>query len=241
MKKLSALAVLLAVCATQAVSDVPEKATSEFVFARVQFSMDRSWMFETPEPPWRHDYPFSENLFLSMVRELTSVHTSPKAHEIVELGSPEIFKYPWVYISEPGFFSLTAKEIANFRQYLLRGGFAICDDFRGRDLEVLRSVMRQVLPGQEMYRLTASHPIFHSFYSIPSLEMESPYTDGRFLGGKPEFWGLNDSEGRLVMVANQNNDLGEFMEALDHGEKPLKWSSMAVRLAVNYLAYAMTR
>src|SRR5262245_55988523 len=238
MKKSLALAVFLAL-ASQAISDVPEKRSSEFVFARVQFNMDGRWIFEYSEAPWHHDYPFSEDLFLTMVNEVTGIHTSRESFEIVQLGSPEIFKYPWVYISEPGFLSLTAKEIANFREYLNRGGFVICDDFRGRDLDILRFEMKKVLPGQEMFRLDVSHPVFHSFYDIQSLVMESPYVDARFLGGGPEFWGLNDDRGRLVMVANQNNDLGEFMEALDHGEKPLKWSALSVKLMVNYLAYAM--
>src|SRR5262249_41589265 len=151
-----------------------------------------------------------------------------------------IFKYPWIYISEPGFFSITDKEIANFREYLNRGGFAICDDFRGRDLQTLRSVMHRVFPGHEMFKLDVSHPVFHSFYDIPSLVMDPPYYDERFLGGRPEFWGMNDDQGRLVMVANQNNDLGEFLEDMDHGEKPLKHSALAVRLMVNYLVYATT-
>ena len=240
MKKLLALAALFVVFASQATSDVPTKTGSEFVFARVQFNMDRAWILETPEAPWHHDYPFSENLFLTMISELTGIHTTRTSYEIVQLDSPELFNYPWAYISEPGFFSLTDKEIANFREYLNRGGFVICDDFRGRDLEILRSQMRKVLPGQEMFRLDVSHPVFHSFYDIPSLEMDPPYYDGRFLGGRPEFWGVNNDHGELVMVANQNNDLGEFMEGLDHGNKPMKWSALAVRLAINYLVYAMT-
>jgi hypothetical protein len=240
MKKLLVLAVFLVVCASQAVSDVPLKTGSEFVFARVQFNMVPLWFLETPEAPWHHDHPFSENLFLTMVSELTGIHTTRTSYQNVRMDDPEIFNYPWVYISEPGFFSLTDREIANFREYLNRGGFAICDDFRGRDLEVLRREMRKVLPGQEMFKLDVSHPVFHSFYDLNSIDMEPPYYDPRFLGGKPEFWGVNNDAGRLVMVANQNNDLGEFMEALDHGEKPLKWSTLAVRLAINYLAYAMT-
>jgi hypothetical protein len=240
MRKLLVLVMLLVVSASLGISDVSEKTGSEFFFARVQFSMDGSWVFETPEAPWHHDYPFSEDLMLSMVSELTGIRTTQESFKIVQLNSPEIFNYPWLYFSEPGFFSLSSKEIENFRNYLSRGGFVICDDFRGRDLEVLRSHMRKVLPGQEMFRLDASHPVFHSFYEISSLEMDPPYYDARFLGGKPEFWGLNDEKGRLVMVANQNNDLGEFMEGLDHGEKALKWSSLAVRLTINYLVYAMT-
>lgn len=240
MKKLLMLTVALALSASLAVSDGPEKTGAEFVFARAQFNMDRGWIFETREPPWRHDYPFSEDLLLTMISELTGIHTTRASFEIVQLDSPEIFKYPWVYISEPGFFSLTSKEIANFREYLNRGGFVVADDFRGRDLDVLRSQMRQVLPRQEMFRLDVTHPLFHSFYNIQSLEMEPPYYDQRFLGGNPEFWGINNDDGRLVMIANQNNDLGEFMEDLDHGRNPVKWSATAVRLAINYLVYAMT-
>jgi hypothetical protein len=239
-KKLLVLAALLAV-ASQAISDVPENSGSEFVFARVQFNMDARWIFDYAEAPWHHDYPFSEDLFLTMVKEVTGIRTTLESHQIVRLDSPEIFKYPWVYISEPGYLSLTPKETANFRDYLNRGGFVICDDFRGRDLDVLRLEMKKVFPSQEMFRLNVAHPVFHTFYDIKSLEMEPPYFDVRFLGGGPEFWGLNDDRGRLVMVANQNNDIGEFMEALDHGDKPLKWSALAVKLMVNYLVYAMTR
>jgi hypothetical protein len=102
-------------------------------------------------------------------------------------------------VSEPGFFALTDKEIANFRQYLMRGGFVICDDFRGRDLQVLRATMKRVMPELDMMKLDSSHEIFHSFYDIRSLEMDPPYYDERFLGGRPEFWGLSDEKGRLLM------------------------------------------
>jgi len=240
MKKFLALAIVLLISASLAVSDAPDKTGSEFVFARVQFNMRGLWFLETPEAPWHHDYPFSEDLYLRMLQEFTNVHTNPESYKIVELDSPDLFKYPWIYVSEPGFFNMTPKEIANFREYIDRGGFVICDDFRGRDLEVLRREMRKVIPGREMSRLDISHPIFSSFYDIKSIEMEPPYYDGRFLGGKPEFWGLSDADGRLVMIANQNNDLGEFLEGMDHGERPLKYSALAVRLVVNYLVYAMT-
>jgi Domain of unknown function (DUF4159) len=238
----------LAISASQAVSDVTEKTPSEFVFARVQFNMDGRWIFDYREAPWHHDYPFSEDLFLTMVKEVTEVNTARQSFQTVRLDSPDIFKYPWVYISEPGYFEMTPKEVANFREYLTRGGFAICDDFRGHDLDVLRFEMKKVFPDREMFRLDASHPIFHSFYEINSLEMDPPYgkvgnvfTDSRYLGEGPQFWGINDDKGRLIMVANRNNDLGEFMEDVDHGDRPFKWAALAVKLMVNYLVYAMTR
>jgi hypothetical protein len=71
--------------------------------------------------------------------------------------------------------------------------------------------------------------------------MIPPYYDDRFLGGGPEFWGMNDEKGRLIMVANRNNDLGEYMENVDRGDKPLKEAALSVRFMINYLVYAMTR
>ena len=240
MKKLLVLAAFLAVFASQAVSDVPEKTGSEFVFARVQFNMDGRWIFEYREAPWHHDYPFSEDLFLTMVSEVTGIHTTRNSYQIVQLDSPEMLQYPWVYISEPGYFQMTPKEIVNLREYLNRGGFVVCDDFRGRDLDILRLEMKKVFPDRQMFKLDVSHPIFHSFYDIKSLEMDPPYYDDRFLGEGPSFWGMSDDKGRLVMVANRNNDLGEFMEDVDRGDKPLKSAALAVRLMINYLVYAMT-
>jgi hypothetical protein len=239
MKKYLMLAALLAITATQAASDVSDEAGSEFVFARAQFSMSPRWILDYREAPWHHDYPFSEDLFLTMVKEVTGMHTTRKSYAVVRLDSPEIFKYPWVYISEPGYLSPTSKEISNLQEYVRRGGFLVCDDFRGRDLDVLRLVMRDVLPGREMFRMDVSHPLFHSFYDIASIVMDPPYYDARFLGGRPEFWGLTDEDGRLVLIANHNNDLGEFMEGVDHGEKPLKFAALSVKLMVNYLVYAM--
>ena len=240
MKKLLVLAAFLVVSASQAVSDVPEKTGSEFVFARVQFNMDGRWIFEYREAPWHHDYPFSEDLFLTMVSEVTGIHTTRNSYQIVQLDSPEMLKYPWVYVSEPGYFQMTPKEIVNLREYLNRGGFVVCDDFRGHDLDILRLEMKKVFPDREMFRLDVSHPVFHSFYDIKSLEMDPPYYDARFLGEGPSFWGMSDDKGRLIMVANRNNDLGEFMEDVDRGDKPLKSAALAVRLMINYLVYAMT-
>ena len=242
------LAAFLAACASQASSDVPQKTGSEFVFARVEFNTDRRWIFESPrEIPWHHDYPFSEDLFLTMLSEKTGIRTSRQSFEIVQLDDPEMLKYPWIYISEPGFLQLTPKEITNFREYLNRGGFVVCDDFRGYDLNILQREMKKVFPDRNFFRLDASHPVFHSFYDVDSLEMEPPYgkefgvfTDPRFQGEGPQFWGMNDDKGRLIIIANRNNDLGEFMEDVDHGNKPLKEAAMAVRLMINYLVYAMT-
>lgn len=241
------MAVLLAVFASQAVSDSPGNENSEFVFARVEFTMDPRWIFETREAPWHHDHPFSEDLYLRMVKEVTGIHTTAESFRIVRFDSQDIFNYPFLYVSEPGFMELTESETRGLRDYVNRGGFLVFDDFRGRDLDNLRLEMKKAFPNREMFRLSVSHPIFHVFYDLKSLDMEAfspdhpfPYYDSRFLGGSPEFWGMNDEEGRLIMVANHNNDLGEFWQWVDEGQLDFQLAAKSVRFGINYLVYAMT-
>jgi len=208
MKKLLVLAVFIAAFALRGISDVPEKSDAEFIFARVQFNMSYRAMFDYREAPWHHDYPESEDLFLTMVSEVTGIRTNREAYQIVHLDSPDLFKYPFLYFSEPGYMDLTPKEIVNLREYFNRGGFAMFDDFRGRALENLQVMMKKVFPDRDMFRLDRSHPVFHNFYDIDSLEMDPPYMNSD--SGKPTFWGMKDDKDRLIFVANADNDFGEF-------------------------------
>ncbi len=240
IRRLLAILVFLAVLAGRAVPDAPPK-DSEFVFARVQFT-EREYRMYWLEEPWHHDYPFSDTFFLSMLHEATGIHVTPDSYKIVQLASPEIFKYPFLYISEPGFMELTTKEIANLGEYIRRGGFIMADDFRTagylrgpEELNILRYYLKRAVPERELVRLDISHPIFNSFYKIDTLKMKPPYGDFT-----PEFWGLSDEHGNLQLIANYNNDLGEFWEWVDKGEMPFHPAVRSVQLGINYLIYAMS-
>ena len=237
VKKLLLSLVLVAALVVPALSD-GEDEYAEFVFVRVQFNMTFEALFDR-EAPWHHDYPYAEDLYLGIVEEFTGVHTSQSAYEIVQLDSPDIFKFPFLYFSEPGFMDLTSAEEENLRDYFNRGGFVMFDDFRGVDLAHLGQQMRKLFPNRELFQLDIRHPMFNSFYEVESLEMIPLYTDSRFTGG-PEFWGMEDERGRLILVANQNNDLGEYWEGLDLSYVPFQSAAQSVRLGINYLIYAMT-
>jgi hypothetical protein len=235
------VAVLVAAFAFQARSDEPW-GDSEFVFARVRFTMNPWGYIETNaenQPPWQHDQPFSEHFYLGILREVSSVRTTDEAQTVVELDSDEIFRFPFLYVSEPGYMELTEGEIAHLGEYLRRGGFIMFDDFRGVDLVVLQTYLKQAFPEREMFLLDPSHPMFDTFYTIDSLDFVAPYVRAD-TSGPPEFWALEDDAGRLMVVANQNNDIGEFWEALDRAEAPLRPAADAVRLGINYMIYAMT-
>jgi Domain of unknown function (DUF4159) len=238
MKKLIVLIVIAIGFSYEAVSDAPRKSESEFTFARVQFTMDPRWIFDYREEPWHHDYPFGEDLYLSFLKEVTRVDATRESYQIVKLDSPDIFKYPFLYFSEPGYMELTSKEEKNLREFFDRGGFAMFDDFRGPALEHLRQQMKKVFPDREMFKLDVHHPIWNSFYEIKSLDMPPPYRN--FDSGDPSFWGMNDDKGNLILIADADNDLGEFWEWVDKGQMPFQPAALSVRVGIDYLIYAMT-
>ena len=241
VKKPFVLALILVAFAFQARSDEPY-GDSEFVFARVQYTMGLNGLGgynAENQPPWQHDQPFSEHFYLGILDEVTSLHTSDDAYEVVHLESDDIFRFPFLYVSEPGFMDLTPEEVDNLREYLLRGGFIMFDDFRGQDMYVLQMYLKRAFPDREMFRLDPSHPMFDVFYTIESLDFIPPYVRGDE-SGPPEFWGMTDESGRLILVANHNNDIGEFWEGLDLAYLPLQPSIEAVRMGVNYMIYAIT-
>jgi uncharacterized protein DUF4159 len=237
--------VFTAVLAPPAISDWFEP-DPEFVFARLACSNRESWMYWPnywpDNPPWHHDFPSSDEFLVGLLHELTGVRVTPNSYKIVQLSSDEVFKYPFLYLSEPGFLALNEKEIKNLGEYIRRGGFIMADDFRTaaylhgpEELEVLRYYLKRALPERELVQIDLSHPIFHSFFDIHTLKMNPPYGD--FV---PQFWGMSDEHGNLQVIANYNNDIGDFWKYLDHGDKPLKDSSQAIRLGINYIVYAMT-
>ena len=240
------IVVLAGLFGTPAISDGPEKHP-EFVFARLAVS-SRDWEHIWPQyiaeerPPWKHDYPASDEFIDALLHELTGIHVESDSYEIVRLDSDEIFKYPFLYLSEPGFLLLNDKEISNLGEYIRRGGFIMADDFRegaylrGPDeIDILRSYLNKAVPERELKRLDVNHPIFHTFYDIKTLDMNPPYGDF-----KPQFWGMTDEHGRLQLIAYYNNDIGDFWKYLDKGDKPLKDSTTSIRIGINSIVYAMT-
>jgi hypothetical protein len=186
---------------------------------------------------WDHDYPRAEQHFTRMLSELTVVDVVTEGSNILALDDPELMRYPLAYLSEPGHWTMTDEEAAALRAYLLKGGFIIFDDFQGRDWFNFRDQVQRVLPDNQLVRLEASHPIFHSFFEIESLELfVHPYS---FMPSS--FYGVyedDDPDKRLLLIANYNNDIGESWEWSDRGFIPIELTNEAYKLGVNYIVYA---
>jgi hypothetical protein len=250
MRRILSGAIILAVLATPARPDHPAPHMTEFTFARVACSY-REYRMYWPDywpdnPPWHHDYPYSDEFITGMLQELTSLDVTPNSYQIVNMDSPDIFKYPFLYLSEPGFMTLTDRETANLGEYIRRGGFIMADDFRtgaylgGPDeLEVLRHYLKLAVPEYRLVQLDIHNPIFHSFYDIDTLDMKPPYGED-VKGFVPEFWGLADETGRLHLIADYNNDISEFWKWVDQGKMEFHPAVRSVQLGVNYVMYAMS-
>jgi len=191
------------------------------------------------EAPWAHDYPRADVHFMKILDEITMLAPRMDGSNVLALDDPELFNFPFAYMSEPGFWRPTDAEVEGLRAYLAKGGFIIFDDFRGSDWYNLEAQMRRVLPDERWIELDGTHAVFHSFFEIDApLEFVPPYG-----GEQPRFFGLyeeNDPGRRLLAVANVNNDLGEYWEFSDTGFVPIDLSNEAYKFGVNYVVYAMT-
>ncbi len=122
------------------------------------------------EPPWAHDFPRADFNFLKILGELTFVRSFVDQGNIRTLDDPDLALFPVAYMSEPGFWTMDEAEMEGFRAYLQKGGFVIFDDFREDHMYNLIAQMKHVLPELSFQRLDATHPIFHSFFEINSLD-----------------------------------------------------------------------
>lgn len=223
----------------------------EFIFARVYYPSGlagfRGWgpIGESSGPPWSHDFPDAEQNVTKILRELTFARAFTESGNILALDDPRLSCFPIAYMSEPGYWQPAEKEIAALRNYLLKGGLIIFDDFGGGpgtgQMANLETQMRRAFPELRFMPLDADDAVFDSFFRIDpkTLNLILPY-----MGRPTEWWGLfldNDRSKRMIAVAGNYGDLGEFWEYSATGLYPVDLSNDAYKVGINYLIYGLTR
>jgi hypothetical protein len=228
----------------QQLPNVPElpRKESRFTLGRIFFDTSMvNGIFTEPigaghGPPWSHDWPRSEEHFMKIMGELTKLDVNPGGH-ITSFMNDDCFKYPIAYLCEVGYIRMSPEEARRMAEYLLRGGFLIVDDFRGEShLNNFKYEMKLVFPDRSLEELPRSHPIWNCFYDISNLTIEPPYS--RHL--KPQYFGISDDNGRLMMVVNYNNDISDYWEWSNDPRMPIDESNPAYKYGVNYVMYALT-
>jgi hypothetical protein len=233
---------------------------AEWTFARLMyptFHIPIDWQFR-PQFDWREgrtnwtiDYPRSDRHLAAALRRLTRVNAKSVEQPVnLDDQAEDVFNYPWLYAVETGHWELTDSQIAKFREYLLRGGFFMCDDFHGTDeWNVFMYTMRKVFPGREVVDLPNGDPIFHSVfdlddrYQVPGAQYIRSHSvcEKCWAGGEGARWrGIYDDKGRLMVAICHNVDLGDSWEHADDPYYPEKFSALGLRIGVNYVVYSMT-
>ena len=232
--------------ATDGITAQAEGVPREFYFSRVQYSGSgrgfRGWS------RWDMDYPKADQIFLSFIDRLLSNLDADDRQFVVRLDDPGVRRFPFLYALEVGSMALTEPEIVGLRDYLLAGGFLVIDDFWGsRQWANWEYEIRSVLPGYEIVDLSLDHPIFTAFYEIDEI-LQVPNVRNGVRGGPthqsdgyvPMVKGIHDENGRLMVVINWNTDLGDAWEWADNPYYPLKYSTYAYEMGVNFIVYAMS-
>jgi hypothetical protein len=200
---------------------------------------------------WAIDYPMAEVHFLPALRRLTGIFVAEDSVH-VEATNDRIFDYPFLFVQQvgQGNWNPTEEEATHLREYLLRGGFLLFDDFHGEiDWIVFESAMRRILPGRPIVEIPDDDPMMHVFFNlgdriqIPGQRHLRMSQGGQVVArmqGEPHWRGIYDDHGHLIVGINFNIDMGDAWEHADDAWYPSSMTTLAYRLGINYVLYAMT-
>ncbi len=154
--------------------------------------------------------------------------------DVVEVGSPEIFAYPFLHMTGHGNVLFSSSEAENLRKYLISGGFLHIDDNYGLD-KFVRSEMKKVFPELNFVELPFNHPIYNQKYKFPSGLPKIHEHDGKPAQGLGIIY-----EGRLVCFYTFECDLGDGWEDPAIHNDPPELREKALRMGANILMFAFT-
>lgn len=197
---------------------------------------------------WTQDYPRADRHFSEAVRRLTRLHVRSVEQPVSLEDGDEVYNWPWLYAVQVGEWGLTQAEAKVMREYLLRGGFFMADDFHGNyEWQMFLERIRYVFPDRPIVDIPDDDPIFHTVFDlndrfqVPGAEHLREGAKFPENGGVGAHWrGIYDDKGRVMVAISHNSDLGDAWEWADSPRYPEKFSGLAIRVGVNYIVYSMT-
>jgi len=197
--------------------------------------------------PWLIDGPAAEQNLSRRVKTATTIDVQDPI--VLTLDDPRLFSFPWIYFVEPGNLKLSDSDAKTLREFLLRGGTALFDDFHGPyEWEHFAGEMKKVFPDREIVDFPKDHPIFSCFYKIDAYPQIAGL--GSFMAGRSWEKGgfvahlrtMFDDNGRAMLFINWNTDMGDGWEWSNAEDYPgyIKYTSLAYRMGINEVVYALT-
>jgi len=236
---------------------------AEFYWSRLQYTSRNSgyggfgYGYGDYGGSWSRDYPKADRQFLMALKRLTRIEGRPY-EQVVDLDHDDdpksgefpgrsIFNYPWVYAVQVSSWTFTDAEATRLREYLLKGGFLMVDDFHGTaDWERFMAGMRMVFPDRPVEDLQDNDEIFHVLYDIGKrfqVPGEQYVNTGRTYekdGYDPKWRAIRDDKGRIMVAICHNMHLGDAWEWADMPQYPERFASMAFRVGLDYIMYGKT-
>ncbi len=207
---------------------------------------------------WTQDYPRADRHFAAALRRLTRVHVRSVEQPVNPDDVDDFYNWPFLAAGEMGDWLLTDVQAKTVREYLLRGGFLLLDDFWGPE-EYARfdETMKRIFPDRQVVDLDDKDPIFHMVYDLDdrfqilgswAMPRRGGYGGGfggggmmqRAAGTVAHWMGVYDDHNRLMVAISFNSDVGDSWEWADSPRYPEKYSALGIRIGVNYVVYAMT-
>lgn len=222
-----------------------QRPEAEFHMARLAYdgrgcAGSRGWC----NPMWAIDYPYAEAHFLPALERMTRIDVAADSQHL-QLQDDRIFDYPWLFVQQvaQGRWRPSQAEVERLREYLLRGGFLVVDDFHGEaEWRWFEEIARRILPGRPIVDIPQDDMLMNILFS---LDERTQIPGERHLGwqrmqGPPHWRGIYDERGRLLVAINHNIDMGDAWEHADDAHYPAPMTATAYRFGVNYVIYAMT-
>ncbi len=237
--------------------DYQEK--TEMVFARLMYPPHPNAMFgrryrfgpaydwKEGGTSWSQDYPRADRHFAQALRRLTRIHVRSVEQPVNLDDGDDVYNWPWLAAGEMGDWLLTDAQAKALRDYLLRGGFLMLDDFWGtEEWDRFQESMRRVFPDRQAVEIDDNDSIFHIVYDlddryqIPGMWALRRGSTYRADGSVARWRGIYDDHGRVMVVMSFNSDIGDSWEWADEPSYPEKYSALGIRIGVNDVMYAMT-
>lgn len=227
-----------------------------FNFCRGYFTSNRP---EDGGQGWRTDYPGADNNFSVRLSELSFVKVKMKPdgqpdNVVINLTDPLLYRCPILFMEDVGTARFSDEEVEHLRAYLLKGGFLEVDDFWGTAAwEQWAYEIGRVLPPNQypIFDIPLDHPIMHTLYDVKEIEQVSSINFWIRSGGSvsergsdsphPNFRGIADDKGRLMVVMAHNTDIPDTWEREGESKEYFdRFSPNGYAVGVNIMIYAMT-
>ena len=208
----------------------------KFTFTRLRYNARGGW--GRGSGSWNHDYPQADMHLPMILESLTAIEPNLNQSNILDLEDPEIFRNPVLYMWEPGYWRITDEAAKNLRDYMLKGGFVVFDDFEMDHWYNFEAQFQRAMPEAQFIPLDRSHPFFHAFFDLSEMNLPHPQAGVP----PPTFFGVfqdNDPSKRMMALVCYNSDVAEYWEWSAQGVFPVDTTNDAYKLGINYMIYAL--